>query len=204
YTNGADVVYGVRSSRKKDSFFKKFTAESYYKIMKRLGVELVFNHADYRLMSKRAVEGLQQFKEVNLFLRGVVPMVGYPSEKVYYERAERFAGESKYPLKKMVSFALDGVTSFSAKPLGMIFTCGVILSLLGFAGVIVTIILLALNIVPAWSLLLAAMVLCTGIIVSCIGVVGIYVGKSYTEAKGRPRFIIEEILNDADISSNEQ
>ncbi len=204
YKNGSDVVYGVRSSRKKDSFFKKFTAESYYKVMKHMGVDVVFNHADYRLMSKRAVEGLQQFKEVNLFLRGIVPMIGYHSDKVYYERAERFAGESKYPLKKMVSFALDGITSFSAKPLGMIFTGGIIISLLSFISVIVTIILLALGIIPAWGLILAAMFLCTGLIITCIGVVAIYVGKNYTESKHRPRFIIEQTFNDADISPDAQ
>ncbi|MCD7728919.1 MAG: glycosyltransferase family 2 protein [Clostridia bacterium] len=196
YNKGADVVYGVRSAREKDTFFKKFTAEGFYKVMKKMGVDVVFNHADYRLMSKRAVKGLFEFGETNLFLRGIVPMVGYPSDTVYYERAERFAGESKYPLKKMLSFALDGITSFSAKPLGMIASLGLALTALGFAGLIVTIVLLALSIIPAWGLLIAVMTFLTGIIVTSIGVVGIYVGKNYIETKARPRFIIEETLTD--------
>ena len=155
-------------------------------------------------MSRRAVEGLQQFKEVNLFLRGMVPMVGFPSEKVYYERAERFAGESKYPLKKMLSFALDGITSFSTKPLKMIFSLGIALFMLGFAGLVTTIVLFALSIIPAWGILLSAMGIFTGIIVMCIGVVGVYVGKNYIETKGRPRFIIEKTLNTPDISRDEK
>lgn len=196
YYGGADVVYGVRSAREKDTAFKKITAEGFYKVMKHMGVDIVFNHADYRLMSKRALEGLMQFKEVNLFLRGIVPMIGYKSEKVYYERAERFAGKSKYPLKKMLSFAVDGITSFSVKPLNMIFTAALILLLLGLAGLVVTITLTALHITPYWGILLSAMVFLCGIVVACIGVVGLYVGKNYMETKHRPPFIIEEVLND--------
>lgn len=194
YYQGNDVVYGVRSRRDKDSFFKRTTAEGFYKVMQALGVEVVFNHADYRLMSKRAVEGLKQFREVNLFLRGIVPMVGYKSEKVYYQRGERLAGESKYPLKKMISFAVDGITSFSVKPLNFIFTAAAILIALGLAGLVVTITLTALNIIPFWGIILSAMALFTGIACGCLGIVGLYVGKSYMEVKHRPPYIIEEHL----------
>ena len=194
YYQGNDVVYGVRSRRDKDSFFKRTTAEGFYKVMQALGVEVVFNHADYRLMSKRAVEGLKQFREVNLFLRGIVPMVGYKSEKVYYQRGERLAGESKYPLKKMISFAIDGITSFSVKPLNFIFTAAAILIALGLAGLAVTITLTALNIIPFWGIILSAMALFTGIACGCLGIVGLYVGKSYMEVKHRPPYIIEKHL----------
>lgn len=194
YYQGNDVVYGVRSRRDKDSFFKRTTAEGFYKVMQALGVDVVFNHADYRLMSKRAVEGLKQFREVNLFLRGIVPMVGYKSEKVYYQRGERLAGESKYPLKKMISFAVDGITSFSVKPLNFIFTAAAILIALGLAGLAVTITLTALNIIPFWGIILSAMALFTGIACGCLGIVGLYVGKSYMEVKHRPPYIIEKHL----------
>lgn len=201
YYQGNDVVYGVRSRRDKDSFFKRTTAEGFYKVMQALGVEVVFNHADYRLMSKRAVEGLKQFREVNLFLRGIVPMVGYKSEKVYYQRGERLAGESKYPLKKMISFAVDGITSFSVKPLNFIFTAAAILIALGLAGLAATIALTALNIIPFWGIILAAMALFTGIACGCLGIVGLYVGKSYMEVKHRPPYIIEEHLSGRDDSN---
>lgn len=201
YYQGNDVVYGVRSRRDKDSFFKRTTAEGFYKVMQALGVEVVFNHADYRLMSKRAVEGLKQFREVNLFLRGIVPMVGYKSEKVYYQRGERLAGESKYPLKKMISFAVDGITSFSVKPLNFIFTAAAILIALGLAGLAVTITLTALNIIPFWGIILSAMALFTGIACGCLGIVGLYVGKSYMEVKHRPPYIIEEHLSGRDDSN---
>ena len=201
YYQGNDVVYGVRLRRDKDSFFKRTTAEGFYKVMQALGVEVVFNHADYRLMSKRAVEGLKQFREVNLFLRGIVPMVGYKSEKVYYQRGERLAGESKYPLKKMISFAVDGITSFSVKPLNFIFTAAAILIALGLAGLVVTITLTALNIIPFWGIILAAMALFTGIACGCLGIVGLYVGKSYMEVKHRPPYIIEEHLSGRDDSN---
>ena len=201
YYQGNDVVYGVRSRRDKDSFFKRTTAEGFYKVMQALGVEVVFNHADYRLMSRRAVEGLKQFREVNLFLRGIVPMVGYRSEKVYYQRGERLAGESKYPLKKMISFAVDGITSFSVKPLNFIFTAAAILIALGLAGLAVTITLTALNIIPFWGIILSAMALFTGIACGCLGIVGLYVGKSYMEVKHRPPYIIEEHLSGRDDSN---
>ena len=201
YYQGNDVVYGVRSRRDKDSFFKRTTAEGFYKVMQALGVDVVFNHADYRLMSKRAVEGLKQFREVNLFLRGIVPMVGYKSEKVYYQRGERLAGESKYPLKKMISFAVDGITSFSVKPLNFIFTAAAILIALGLAGLVVTITLTALNIIPFWGIILSAMALFTGIACGCLGIVGLYVGKSYMEVKHRPPYIIEEHLSGRDDSN---
>lgn len=201
YYQGNDVVYGVRSRRDKDSFFKRTTAEGFYKVMQALGIEVVFNHADYRLMSKRAVEGLKQFREVNLFLRGIVPMVGYKSEKVYYQRGERLAGESKYPLKKMISFAVDGITSFSVKPLNFIFTAAAILITLGLTGLVVTITLTALNIIPFWGIILSAMALLTGIACGCLGIVGLYVGKSYMEVKHRPPYIIEKHLTGRDDSN---
>lgn len=196
YANGADVVYGVRSKRDKDSFFKRATAEEFYKIMQKMGAEVVFNHADFRLMSKRAIEGLKQFKEVNLFLRGIVPMLGYKTDKVYFERKERFAGKSKYPVNKMLSLAIDGITSFSVKPLSLIFLLAAIFIFGGFVALITTIVLSALSLIPAWSTIICVMVLCTGVLAACLGVVGLYVGKTYIESKHRPPFIIEEYLGD--------
>lgn len=196
YANGADVVYGVRSKRDKDSFFKRATAEEFYKIMQKMGAEVVFNHADFRLMSKRAIEGLKQFKEVNLFLRGIVPMLGYKTDKVYFERKERFAGKSKYPINKMLSLAIDGITSFSVKPLSLIFLLAAIFIFGGFVALITTIVLSALSLIPAWSTIICVMVLCTGVLAACLGVVGLYVGKTYMESKHRPPFIIEEYLGD--------
>lgn len=196
YANGADVVYGVRSKRDKDSFFKRATAEEFYKIMQKMGAEVVFNHADFRLMSKRAIEGLKQFKEVNLFLRGIVPMLGYKTDKVYFERKERFAGKSKYPVNKMLSLAIEGITSFSVKPLNLIFLLAAIFIFGGFAALITTIVLSALSLIPAWSTIICVMVLCTGVLAACLGVVGLYVGKTYMESKHRPPFIIEEYLGD--------
>ena len=196
YHNGYDVVYGVRSSRKTDTFFKRFTAEGFYKLMKALGVDIVFNHADYRLMSKRALEGLAEFGEVNLFLRGIVPQIGYPWTTVEYERHERFAGESKYPLKKMLSFAFDGITSFSVKPMRMIL-------MLGFVVFLVSIIMLLWslvqsitgNTVAGWTSMMGSIWLIGGIQLLCLGVIGEYIGKIYSETKRRPRFIIEKVLN---------
>ena len=196
YANGADVVYGVRSKRDKDSFFKRATAEEFYKIMQKMGAEVVFNHADFRLMSKRAIEGLKQFKEVNLFLRGIVPMLGYKTDKVYFERKERFAGKSKYPVNKMLSLAIDGITSFSVKPLSLIFLLAAIFIFGGFVALITTIVLSALSLIPAWSTIICVMVLCTGVLAACLGVVGLYVGKTYMESKHRPPLIIEEYLGD--------
>lgn len=195
YHNGYDVVYGVRSSRAKDTKFKKGTAEAFYKIMKKMGVDTVFNHADYRLLSKVALENVLKFTESNLFLRGIVPQVGFKSTKVEYERGERFAGESKYPLKKMLNFAIDGITSFSIKPLFLILTLGIIFGVIGFVAFVTTLVLAyTIYISSIWAIL-SFITLMTGGIIACIGLVGIYVGKSYMETKHRPRFIIEKELD---------
>lgn len=196
YHAGADIVYGVRSSRKKDTIFKKFTAEGFYKFMKIMGVEIVFNHADCRLMSKRALEGLSQYKEVNLFLRGIVPQVGYKTDIAYYERNERVAGKSKYPLKKMLSFAIDGITSFSIKPLRIITSIGFIILLLSFVASIYFIIMKIMgHTVSGWTFLACSIWFIGGIQTLCLGVIGEYIGKIYNETKSRPRYIIENILD---------
>lgn len=197
YHEGCDIVYGVRSSREKDTFFKRFTAEGFYRVMSFLGADTVFNHADYRLMSKRALEGLAQFKEVNLFLRGIVPMIGYKSDVVTYERGERFAGESKYPLKKMLAFAMEGITSLSTKPIRFIAT-------LGFAVFAVSILMLIYFIVRwaigatvlGWASVICSVWAIGGLILLSIGVIGEYIGKIYLETKARPRFIIQDVLDD--------
>ena len=194
YHNGFDVVYGVRNSRKKDTKFKKGTAEAFYKIMQKMGVDTVFNHADYRLLSKTALEGVLKFTEKNLFLRGIVPQVGFKSTTVEYERGERFAGESKYPLKKMLNFAIDGITSFSIKPLFLILTLGIVFCMLGFVAFVTTLVLMfTISLSSLWVILSFATFL-TGIILGCMGLVGIYVGKAYMETKQRPRYLIEEEL----------
>ena len=199
YHEGCDVVYGVRSSRKTDSFFKRFTAESFYRLMKAMGVNIVFNHADYRLMSRRAVEGLSQFREVNLFLRGIVPQIGYPWTTVEYERAKRFAGESKYPLKKMLSFAFDGITSFSVKPLRLILFLGAVIFALSLIMLLWTLVKwIAGATVSGWASLMCSIWMIGGIQLLALGVIGEYIGKVYSEAKARPRFIIERVLNDKD------
>ena len=199
YHEGYDVVYGVRSSRKTDSFFKRFTAESFYKLMKAMGVDIVFNHADYRLMSRRAVEGLADFKEVNLFLRGIVPQIGYSWTTVEYERAKRFAGESKYPLKKMLSFAFDGITSFSVKPLRLILTLGAVIFALSLVMLLWTLVRwIAGATVSGWASLMCSIWMIGGIQLLALGVIGEYMGKVYSETKARPRFIIERVLNDRD------
>ena len=203
YHEGCDVVYGVRSSRKTDSFFKRFTAESFYKLMKAMGVDIVFNHADYRLMSRRAVEGLGQFKEVNLFLRGIVPQIGYTWTTVEYERAKRFAGESKYPLKKMLSFAFDGITSFSVKPLRLILFLGAVIFALSLVMLLWTLIRwIAGATVSGWASLMCSIWMIGGIQLLALGVIGEYIGKVYSETKARPRYIIERVLNDADNDEN--
>lgn len=197
FNDGFDIVYGVRSKRTTDTFFKRFTAESFYKLVKFLGGDIINNHADYRLMSRRALDGLAEFGEVNLFLRGLVPMIGYPSAVVYYERAERFAGESKYPLKKMLFFALQGITSLTVKPIRLIM-------ILGFAmcSISLLVILWTLyeyffgSVVRGWTSMLASLWFIGGLILLSIGVVGEYVGKIYLETKKRPRFIVSEFLND--------
>ena len=199
YYDGCDVVYGVRSSRKKDSFFKKNTALAFYKIMNFLGAETVYNHADYRLMSKRAVKGLMQFKEKNLFLRGIVPLVGYKSDKVYYERSKRFAGESKYPLKKMIAFAVDGITSFSVKPIRYITTLGFLMFLVSIGLLIYSVIRWIIGAsVLGWASLICSVWAIGGLIMLSLGVIGEYIGKMYMEVKERPSFILETVLDDED------
>lgn len=197
YQNGIDIVYGVRRSREKDTFFKKVSAEAFYKVMKFLGADTVFNHADYRLMSRRAIEGLEEFKEVNLFLRGIIPMIGYPSDFVYYERGERFAGESKYPLKKMLAFAVEGITSLSIKPIRLI-------TVLGFSIFFMSIVMLIYSFVRhfrgetivGWTTLMVSVWAIGGLILLSLGIVGEYIGKIYLETKERPRFLVEEFLKD--------
>ena len=195
YMEGCDVVYGVRNKRETDTFFKRTTAEGFYKFMKILGVDVVFNHADYRLMSRRALEGLSEYKEVNLFLRGIVPQIGYKWTTVTYERAERFAGESKYPLKKMISFALDGITSFSVKPLKLISNLGILISVLSIFGLLYALISHLCGVtVAGWTAIVASIWLLGGLQMLCLGVVGGYIGKIYSEVKQRPRFLIETHL----------
>lgn len=197
YHAGCDIVYGVRSKRKTDTFFKRFTAESFYRLMDKMGAKTVFNHADYRLMSKRALQGLAEFKEVNLFLRGIVPMVGYPSDVVYYERAERFAGESKYPLKKMIAFSIEGITSLSTTPIKIITKLGIFVFLVSIVMLIYSVIRLCLgHTVSGWTSIITSIWAIGGLLMISVGVVGAYVGKIYLEAKGRPRFIIEKYLEE--------
>ena len=193
YAAGCDVVYGVRSKRETDTFFNRFTAESFYKLMRGLGVDCVYNHADYRLLSRRALDGLAQFREVNLFLRGMVPLVGYRSSSVYYERHERIAGKSHYPLKKMLSFAFDGITSLSVKPIRLITGLGFFISLAGFVAVLWAILEAAAgNVVAGWASTVCIVCFLGGIQLLCLGVIGEYVGKIYSEVKRRPRFLISE------------
>ena len=197
YYEGCDIVYGVRSARTTDTWFKRTTAESFYKLMDRFGAKIVYNHADYRLMSKRALDGLAEFGEVNLFLRGMVPLVGYPSDVVYYERAERFAGESKYPLKKMISFAMDGITSLSIEPIRMITTLGVLIFLFSLMILIYSIVRHLMGAtVAGWTFLNVSVWAIGGLILLSLGVIGEYIGKIYMETKHRPRFIIEEFLDE--------
>ena len=199
YLEGVDIVYGVRSSRKKDTFFKRFTAEGFYRVMNLLGAETVFNHADYRLMSRRALEGLSEFKEANLFLRGIIPMIGYRTDTVEYERGERFAGESKYPLKKMISFALEGITSLSVKPLRMITALGFFIFVMSIAMIVYNVVRWAIGAtVTGWASLSCSVWLIGGLILLSLGVMGEYIGKIYLESKQRPRFLIREVLEDDD------
>lgn len=198
YLEGADIVYGVRSARKTDTWFKRTTAEGFYKFMKLLGVDIVYNHADYRLMSKRALNELENYKEVNLFLRGIIPLIGFKSTIVTYERNERFAGESKYPLKKMLNFALEGILSFSVKPIRLITSIGFFISFLSFIFLLYVLIghFVSGN-VQGWTTIVALVSFFGGFQIFCIGVIGEYIGKIYNETKQRPRFIIESvILND--------
>ena len=202
YHNGCDIVYGVRSARKKDTFFKKVTAEGFYKFMKLMGVDIVYNHADYRLTSKRVLDEFSNFKEVNLFLRGIFPLIGFKTDVVYYERAERFAGTSKYPLKKMLNFAWDGITSFSVKPLR--FIC-----VLGFLILFISIIIMIYafirkvtgNNVEGWTFITISIWFLGGLQMLSLGIVGEYIGKVYNETKQRPRYIIEDNLLETKISN---
>lgn len=199
FSQGMDVVYGVRSSRKKDTLFKKCTAEGFYKFMKWMGVDIVFNHADYRLMSRRVLQQLESYKEVNLFLRGIVPLIGYPSDRVYYERHERFAGESKYPLKKMLSFAFDGITSFSVKPIRFILSLGLLIFVVSVGILIYSIVRHFIGqTVLGWSSLMVSVWALGGLQLLAIGIVGEYIGKMYLETKKRPRFAIQDVLDDVE------
>ena len=195
YYEGCDVVYGVRSARKTDTFFKKTTAQGFYKIMKAMGVDIVYNHADYRLMSRRALQELENFKEVNLFLRGIVPLIGFRSDVVTYERHERIAGESKYPLKKMMNFAFDGITSFSVKPIRLITTLGLLI----FSVSIIMLIWFLIDhflghTEPGWTSIIISVWSIGGLQLLAIGIIGEYIGKIYLESKARPKYIIEEYL----------
>ena len=193
------LMCDCRSSRERDTFFKRTTAEAFYRLMNALGAETVFNHADYRLLSRRALDGLARFKEVNLFLRGIVPMIGYPTGAVAYERGERFAGESKYPLKKMLSFAMEGITSLSTRPIRYI-------TMLGFLIFLVSILMLVYSVVRwatgetiiGWASVICSVWAIGGLILLSLGVIGEYIGKIYLETKGRPRFLLREVLEDRD------
>jgi len=198
YYAGNDVVYGVRSARKTDTFFKKFTAQGFYKLMQAMGVDIVYNHADYRLMSKRALEGLSEFKEVNLFLRGIVPLIGYKSDVVTYERHERFAGESKYPLKKMLAFATDGITSFSIKPIRLITVCGFLIFVVSLLMLLYSLVVhFTGKTVHGWTSMIVSIWALGGLQLLAIGIVGEYIGKIYLETKERPKYIIEKVLDEA-------
>lgn len=199
YYEGYEIVYGVRSSRKKDSFFKRFTAQSFYKMMRMFGVELVYNHADYRLMSRRAIEELEKFKEVNLFLRGVIPLIGLKSCTVEYERQKRFAGESKYPLAKMLAFATDGVTSFSIKPIRLITSLGLLIFVVSIIMLIYFLIVYFFGqTVSGWASTVISIWAIGGLQMMALGVIGEYIGKIYMESKGRPKFIVEKHLHNTE------
>lgn len=195
YCAGNDVVYGVRSSRKKDTFFKRSTAQAFYRLLKVLGAEIVYNHADYRLLSKRAANALLSFDEVNLFLRGIVPMVGFQSTTVTYERGERFAGESKYPIGRMLTFALEGITSLSVKPIRMITVGGILVCLISLAMLVKAFAdYFNGNVVPGWTSIIISIWVLGGLQLFAIGIIGEYIGKTYMETKARPKYIIESVL----------
>lgn len=196
YEQGCEIVYGVRNDRKKDTFFKKTTAQGFYKMMRMMGADIIYNHADYRLMSKRAICELENFKEVNLFLRGIVPMIGFKSDQVFYARGEREHGESKYPLKKMLSFAIDGITSLSVKPIRMICTLGLIILLISFGMLIYSLIsYFCGNSQPGWASLIVSIWAIGGLQLFAIGIVGEYIGKIYLETKSRPKFIVDKYIS---------
>lgn len=193
YLKGCEIVYGIRSKRTTDTFFKRFTAESFYKLMNWMGVDVKYNHADYRLVSSRVLQEFQNFREVNIFLRGMLPLVGFESGVVYYERAERIAGESHYPLKKMLALALDGITSLSIKPIRLITSFGLLMAFFSFIGIIWAVVgRIAGTTVSGWSSLICIICFIGGIQLLCIGVIGEYIGKIYLETKARPRYIISE------------
>ena len=197
YQNGAEIVYGVRAKRTTDTFFKRSTAQMFYKLLNWMGAETVYNHADYRLMSSRVLQEFANFKEVNLFLRGMVPLVGFRSTSVYYDRNERIAGESHYPLSKMLKLAFDGITSLSVKPLHMIAGVGIFVSLLSFAGIIWSIVAWAIGkTVAGWASIISIICFICGLQMLALGVLGEYVGKIYMEVKERPRYIISERTTD--------
>lgn len=197
HEKGCDVVYGVRNKRKSDTAFKRGTALMFYRLLKSLGVDITYNHADYRLLSRRALDALHGFREVNLFLRGLAPLLGFQTGVVYYERNERFAGESKYPLKKMLAFAIDGITSFSVKPLRLITTLGIVIFVVSVLMLLYTLVSWILGqAVSGWASTLASIWLIGGIQLLSLGVIGEYIGKIYSETKRRPRFIIERYLNE--------
>ena len=197
YMAGAEVVYGVRSKRETDTFFKRFTAESFYHLLNWMGAEVVFNHADYRLISSKVLNAFSDFKEVNIFLRGLIPLVGFNNTSVYYERHERIAGESHYPLKKMLALAFDGITSLSVKPIRMITAAGTIISGLGFCAIIWAIIMQVMgNTVAGWASMVCIVAFLGGIQLLSLGVIGEYIGKIYLETKARPRYIISETTDD--------
>lgn len=197
YLGGCEIVYGVRSKRDTDTFFKRFTAQTFYKLLRSMGVETVYNHADYRLVSSRVLQEFASFKEVNLFLRGMFPLVGFKSTSVYYERHERIAGKSHYPLRKMLGLAFDGITSLSVRPLHLIMVLGGIIAALSFIGVIWSVIVaLCGDSVPGWASMTCIICFIGGVQLTCLGVIGEYVGKIFLEVKQRPRYIISERTED--------
>lgn len=205
YNCGCEIVYGVRSRRDKDSFLKKFTAETYYKVLKSLGVEIVFNHADYRLLSKKVIDEMKNFKEVNLFLRGMIPLVGFKSASVYYERNKRLGGETHYSISKMMGLAFDGITSLSTKPLHMISILGCIVAFISFLGIIWAVIGgIKGETIAGWASLISIVCFFSGIQLMCLGVLGEYIGKIYLEVKARPRYIIEKRTEEKGIDNNNE
>lgn len=199
YHEGCDIVYGVRNKRKTDTFFKRFTAQSFYRVMSFMGAKTIYNHADFRLMSARSLDCFAEYKEKNLYLRGIVPLIGFKTDCVYYERKERVAGESKYPLKKMLALAIEGITSFSTKPIQMVTWLGIIivfLSILAFVYALVSFIFFSVE--PGWTSLMVSVWFLGGVQLVSIGLIGQYIGKIYMEVKNRPRFNIETFLSDKD------
>ena len=197
YHDGNDIVYGVRKERKTDTFFKRTTAQGFYKVMDWMGVKTIYNHADFRLMSQRAVEHFSKFTESNMYLRGMMPLIGYKTDSVYYDRKERAAGESKYPLKKMLALAFNGISSFSVKPITMIVSLGVFIIACAFlAAVYALISYFRGTVVPGWTSLILSIWLLGGIQLIATGIVGLYIGKIYMEVKNRPRYNIEKVLSD--------